>query len=375
MRFSEIYGHADLKQKLVAAARQGRIPHAQMFTGGEGNFSLAMALAYAQFLSCTQQTETDSCGECSSCRKYNAMIHPDLHFTFPFYGDKTTNSSDFMTEFRAAVTGNHLLGINDWIEAIGGEGKNLNININEVRGIFRKLSLRPYESEYKVLLMWLPEYLGKEGNTLLKLIEEPPDKTIFLLVTENLQAILPTIISRTQIVKIPVFSHAEIEQYLKESGLSTDTNLIKNIAMMSEGNLNKAVKLLSDVESPMFEIFRQWMLECHKGQMENILALTEKITDQGKDFFKLFLNYGLHIIRATLTADYKSSNSYLSDQEIEFVGKLKKYITVGNVEELYNAFNSGIFEIERYGNVKLIYINLSLKLKNNLKLSQQKVLN
>lgn len=367
LKFSTIYGHSDIKAKLAAAANSDRVPHAQLFVGKEGTFSLSLAIAYAQYLSCSDRKENDSCGNCGSCRKYELLVHPDLHFCFPFFGDKNTSSNDFIAEFRELVKANPLLSFGDWTEAIGGEGKNLNINIFEIRSIFRRLSLKAFESPFKVLIVWLPEYLGKEGNVLLKLVEEPPENTIFLFVTENMSAILPTIISRTQILKIPIYNHAEIETYLLQNNLVADQDTAKNIAMMAEGNLNKAIKLSGNFESPMYEVFRQWLLDCYSGNFANVFAFTEKLTEGGKDYFKNFLYYGLQILRATLLASGQSSNNFLTAQEKDFVNKLRKLITIENAQDIYNAFNHSIFETERYVNVKLIYINLSLKLRNSMK--------
>lgn len=367
LKFSDIYGHADVKAKLINSAKSGRVAHAQLFTSKEGAMSLPLAIAYAQFLSCTDQQSDDSCGVCGSCRKYALLAHPDLHFTFPFFGDSKTSASDFITEFREAVINNPMLSVGDWVEAIKGESKNLNINTFEIRSIFRRLSLRAYESEFKILIIWLPEFLKKEGNILLKLVEEPPDNTVFLMVTENESDILPTIISRTQILKIPNYSQAEIEDYLIARELVSNAIVARNVALMAEGNLNKAVKLTSGVESPIFEDFRAWLLNCYNGNMENIFAFTEKLSEGGKDFFKIFLTYGLHIIRATMVSSHQVEKDWLTPNENEFVKKLSKFIHIENVQQIYNAFNSSIYETERYGNVKLIYINLSLKLKNCMK--------
>lgn len=367
MKFSEIYGHADVKAKLINSATTGRVAHAQLFTSKEGALSLPLAIAYAQFLSCTDKQLDDSCGACSSCRKYALLAHPDLHFTFPFYGDSKTSCNDFIEDFRGAVIENHMLSFGDWVECIKGEGKNLNINTFEIRSIFRKLSLRAYESEYKILIIWLPEFLKKEGNILLKLVEEPPDNTVFLLVTENQSEILPTIISRTQILKIPNYTQDEMEAYLIKNELVTNAIIARNIALMSEGNINKAIKLTEGVENPIFEDFRAWLLNCYNGNMENIFAFTEKLTEGGKDYFKIFLTYGLHIIRATMVSAHQPEKDWLTPNENEFVNKLSKFIHIENVQEIYKAFNNSIFETERYVNVKLIYINLSLKLKNSMK--------
>jgi len=375
LKFSDIYGHQAIKTKLINSATSGRVAHAQLFTSKEGALSLPLAIAYAQFLSCTDKQADDSCGLCSSCRKYALLAHPDLHFTFPFFGDSKTSSSDFIAEFRAAVINNPMISVGDWVEYIKGEGKNLNINTFEIRSIFRRLALRAYESEYKILIIWLPEFLKKEGNILLKLVEEPPDNTVFIFVTENENEILPTIISRTQILKIPNYSQVEIEDYLIKKELVNNAIVARNVALMAEGNLNKAVKLTGGVESPIFEDFRAWLLNCYNGKMENIFEFTDKLSEGGKDYFKIFLTYGLHIIRATMVSAHQSEKDWLTPNENEFVKKLSKFIHIENVQQIYNAFNNSIYETERYGNVKLIYINLSLKLKNSMRpMSEPKVM-
>lgn len=370
MKFSEIHGHHQLKANLRASIRQGRIPHAQMMIAKEGCSALPMAIAYAQYVACLNKTEDDSCGVCSSCVKYNQMIHPDLHFSFPIYGSNET-CDDFMQEFREAVGKNPLITLNKWFEAIDGDNKKPNINIKECRNIIRKLSLKPYESDYKVLIMWLPEYLGKEGNVLLKLLEEPPEKTLFLLVTENQEMILTTIISRTQYIKIPVYSSPEIEHYLSSNGLA-EGDLAKNAALMAEGNLSKAVDLAKEMDNPQFEVFRLWLLDCYQGNIGKIIAELDTFVERGKEQVKMLLIYGIHMVRASMLINHQDLSSRLSSNELEFAGKLSKLIGLEAANTIYHEFNRAIFEIDRNGSVKIILINLSLNLKNCLKSENKK---
>lgn len=366
MKFSEIHRHNSLKEAFISSIRQGRIPHAQMFIGREGNAALPLAIAYAQYTSCLNRTETDSCGTCSSCNKYNQLIHPDLHFSFPIYGSEY-DCDEYMSNFREAFLANPMLTLSDWFRAIDGENKKPNINIKECRNIIKKLSLRPYESDYKVLIMWLPEYLGKEGNVLLKLIEEPPANTLFLLVTENQDMILTTIISRTQFAKINPYSYQDIEDYLLEKQIAS-IEVAKNAALIAEGNLSKAIQLASELVNPQFDDFRQWMLDCYQGNLSKIISDMDGYTEKGKEGLKMFMNYGVHLLHSAFLVKHKSMEATLTEAELEFVKKISKFIHIGNIAEIYDAFNRAIFEMDRNGSVKLILINLSLKLKNCLKM-------
>jgi DNA polymerase-3 subunit delta' len=365
VKFSEIFGHTDIKHNLMSAAKSGRIPHAQLFVSKEGSSSLALAVAYAQYIACINKGEEDSCGTCSSCVKFKQLIHPDLHLSFPIYGSEETSDS-FVQEFREAFLGNPNMNINDFFEYIKGSAKKPNINIKECRNVIKKLSLKPYESEYKFLLMWLPEYLGKEGNILLKLIEEPPAKTIILFVTENQDQILTTIISRTQFVHVPRYSSGEIEQYLNEQNIASG-ELAKNISLMSEGNINRALVLSKEMENSQLEDFRQWLLDSYNGDVGKIIVEIDKYTEKGKERLKMFFQYGLQMLRSALIVDHQDISSKLTKGEYEFVQKLSKLINLKNADEIYRSFNRAIFELDRNGSVKLILINLSLKLKSCLR--------
>ena len=368
LKFSEIYGQTAVKQAFVTAIQQGRIPHAQMFIGREGSSALPLAMAYAQYAACLNRDGDDSCGSCSSCVKYKQLIHPDLHFTFPIYGGDVT-CDDFMPEFREALLADPLLTLSGWFRHIEAENKKPNIPVRECRNIIRKLSLKPYESEFKVLIMWLPEYLGKEGNVLLKLLEEPPHNTLFLLVCENQEFILSTIISRTQFTRIPSYSFEAIADYLNTHQIASG-DLARNAALMAEGNLSKAIQLAGEMVNPQFDDFRQWLLDCYQGNIGNILSNMDGYTEKGKEGLKLFMNYGVHLLRSSMISRHREADPTLTASEAEFVGKVARFIHIGNIGEIYDAFDKAIFEIDRNGSVKLILITLSLKLKNCLRMAE-----
>jgi DNA polymerase-3 subunit delta' len=368
LKFADIHSHQAIKEGFISSIKQGRIAHAQMFIGREGNGALGLAVAYAQFASCLDRREDDSCGVCSSCLKYQNLVHPDLHFSFPIYG-ADVNCDEFINEFRTALTADPLLTLNSWFTSLNAENKKPNIPIKECRNIIRKLALKPYESEFKVLIIWLPEYLGKEGNVLLKLLEEPPEKTLFLLVTENQESILSTIISRTQFTRIPSYSYEEINGYLVGRNIA-NADLARNAALMAEGNLSKAIQLAGEIENPQFDDFRQWLLDCYQGNVSKIISDMDAYTDKGKEGLKLFLNYGVHLLRSSLLVRHRPENNKLTEAELEFANKLSKFIHIGNISQIYDGFNKAIFEIDRNGSVKLILINLSLKLKNCLRMPE-----
>src|SRR6201995_56368 len=217
MQFKQIVGQDAIKQRLVTSVKENRVSHAQLFLGPGGSGSLPLAVAYAQFLSCEARLPADSCGECSSCRKYQKLMHPDLHFSYPFFAKHKDDSAiSFIEEWREAFSAHPYLTLDIWRGYLDAENKQANINIAECHQILKKLSFKPFESLYKVLILWLPEYLDKEGNALLKIIEEPQPNTLFLLVAQNQDHVLNTILSRTQLVKIPQLSYNDIKEHFVE---------------------------------------------------------------------------------------------------------------------------------------------------------------
>src|SRR5690606_1848704 len=277
MRFQDIIGHQSIKEHLVGTVRHNRVSHAQLFLGPEGSGSLALAVAYAQFINCENKLENDSCGQCASCRKYEKLIHPDLHFSYPFYRTKDAPvATDFIEEWRKALLANPYLNFTYWRDQLEAGNKQANIPIKEAHDIIKKLSLKAFEAEYKVLIMWLPEYLDKEGNALLKLIEEPPAKTLFLLVAENQDKIINTIISRTQLIEGNKLSHGEMKNYLVEEK-KIDPPRANEIAFIADGNMQEAFQLLHQgEENKTFDLLIRWFRHIVTDNGEQLIAVCEE---------------------------------------------------------------------------------------------------
>ena len=247
MEFRQIVGQEKTKQLLLGMGRSDRMPHAQIFLGPTGCGKLALALAFAQYVLCIDKQENDSCGKCTNCIKSAKLIHPDIHYSYPTVGTKVV-STNLLTEWRSAILEDAYMDVNQWLHHIGAENKQGNINKDECVSIIKKLSLKIFEGSHKILIMWLPEYLGKEGNRLLKLIEEPPENTLFILVAEEQEKILNTILSRCQIVKINRLQDEQIVQYLaNEKGV--DEAKASSVAHLADGDLGSAKKLLDNTEN------------------------------------------------------------------------------------------------------------------------------
>lgn len=369
MHFREVAGHTELKKGLIEGVSAGRIPHAQLFLGPEGSGNLALAFAYAQYISCTDKTPDDSCGACNSCRKYNQMVHPDLHFSFPFITDpkeKDETCSDvYITQWRSTFLANPYLNLFDWMAALKAEDKQPNINSFEARKIIKKLSLKAFESYFKVLIMWLPEFLGPQSNILLKLIEEPPLNTIFLLCANNEDRLLPTIISRTQLVKCKPYLQTEIADWLVINK-NVETELAGNIAVMASGNIHKAIELSGEVSYTQFENFRNWLNVCVRGNYNDVQKWVDSVVENGKDSIKAFAQYALFVMRARLVSAYNIGGNQLTEQELELVQKFAARFPEKNVEIAYRELNNVLFGIERNGNPKFILVNLTFAMRKLL---------
>lgn len=366
MKFAEVTGQDHLKNILRQGVRAGRIPHAQLFLGGQGSGSLGLALAYATYIGCTARTEEDSCGECPSCRKMASLTHPDLHFSFPFPSNKGDMATELYAEWREALIANPLMTYEDWMTALGAENKQGNIPIKECHAIIRNLSLKAYENEYKMLLMWLPEYLGHEGNVLLKIMEEPPQKTLFLLVAENPDKILTTIRSRTQLVRVPPVEEQAVAEWLKTT-FSTPDEDARRLALMSGGNLVLAKELAGNEENQYLTPFRKWMGMCYHKKFNEAMKWAEDFSGQGREQMKGFFTYALEIIRAVIANKYLGERSGLSPQEQKFVEQFGALLDLNKVNRMYDMFSKAFYETERNGNARMILSDLSFGMGKILK--------
>lgn len=349
----------------------GRIPHAQLLLGPEGSANLALALAFVQYVTCDNRTEDDSCGNCSACNKISKMIHPDLHFTYPTIGAKQL-STTFIEQWRKAVAANPYMNVTEWLRHIDKDSKQGNITVDECRDIIRRLSLRSFESEYRFLILWLPEYLGKEGNTLLKLIEEPPAKTIFLLVAHDQESILTTIRSRTQLFSIPRFKEEEIKTYLLQHDLA-DEEQLDGIAFMSEGNMNRAIALCSLDETSFFPGFRAWLLACYNRKIPDMLSWSDTTSQLGREGIKQLLEYGVKLLREVVMMKNEAQSLIrVNGQELDFVQKFSQLVNDEMLESMIQLLGEQIYYIERNANPKISLFHLSLLFKNIMASSRAK---
>ncbi|WP_026897476.1 DNA polymerase III subunit [Daejeonella oryzae] len=368
MQFSDIIGQEEVKQHLVQTVLENRVSHAQLFLGPEGSGSLALALAYAQFISCLEPGPADSCGHCSSCRKYSKLIHPDLHFSYPFFAKKAEDTAlKYLSEWREAFLSNPYLNLNEWRNQLDAENKQANINIAECHQIIHKLSLKPFESEYKVMIMWLPEHLEKEGNSLLKIIEEPAQKTLFLLVAQNQDQILQTIISRTQLVKIPRLKDRDVSELLMYKKGVSETKA-SQIAYLSEGNLQAALTFLQSDENDNFQLFSAWMRMTYADQGGTILEFVDKAAKLGRENQKNFLRFGINMIReSVLILSGASQLVHLSDAELNFITNFSRFMDLQKAEAISGELEKAHYHVERNANPKILFLDVSLQLVKILK--------
>ncbi len=366
MLFSEVIGQEVLKRELVEMINSERVPHAQLFLGPSGSGKLALAVAFAQYLLCVGDKKEDACGLCASCSKVQKFIHPDLHFSFPFVGAKNT-SNNFLAEWRIALKENPYMNNNQWLQSIGAENKQGNINKDECLSIISKLNLKAFESEFKVLLMWLPEYLGKEGNRLLKLIEEPPENTFFILVAENQEMILNTILSRCQIVKINQLNDEEVVEGIRKRA-EMNLEQARSIAHMASGDFNEALKLLDKKENNNASLFLEWMRICYKGSGVEMVPWVENFAKIGRENQKHFLRYALHFLREYMLVKLTGNqNLRLQEEELKTALNLRKVIELDQIQDISKLFDDCFYHVERNANPKILFLDASIKLNSILK--------
>jgi DNA polymerase-3 subunit delta' len=363
MQFKHIAGQSAVKQRLVNTVNDNRVSHAQLFLGPEGSGSLALAIAYAQYLSCEDKQPDDSCGVCSSCRKYQKLAHPDLHFSYPFFAkDKGDTALTFIEQWREALLANTYLSLDIWRSYLDAENKQANINIAECHQIIKKLSFKPFESSYKILILWLPEYLDKEGNALLKIIEEPQPNTLFLLVAQNQDQILNTILSRTQLVKIPALSSDEIKEELMQHHHQTEFAATE-IAYLSNGNLTEALSMLQQENKSYHALFVQWLRLCFSNKGIEVMTFVEQAAKMGRENQKNFLRYGISFIRecCLLMAD-AGHLVHLPAQELETAQKMTLVMNIAMAQAISTELEKAHYHIERNANPKILFLDVSLQI-------------
>ena len=369
MQFKEIIAQESIKDQLIQTVLENRVSHAQLFLSAAGSGALPLAIAYAQFINCQNKLPKDSCGECSSCRKYERYIHPDLHFSYPFFAkDKNDVSTNYLEEWREMLLHDSYFDIDIWRSKLDAGNKQPNINIAECHDIIKKLSYKAFEAETKVIIIWLPEYLDTQGNALLKIIEEPPANTLFILVTQNQEQILTTILSRTQIVKIPKLTDTEIENYLiNKSQLSE--NQATEYSFLADGNLIEAKLLLEDTPNNNANHFTDWLRMGYGNKVPAMIDFTEVIAKWGRENQKNFLKYGINFLReCSLLLSGADDLVKLPTETLSVAVKLTtNVLNLAMVEALINELEQAHYHIERNANPKILFLDVSLQLVKIIK--------
>jgi len=373
MQFQQIIGSESIKQKLVNEVKNERVSHANMFIGPEGSGKLQMAIGLAQFMLCENPGENDSCGVCASCKQCSSLTHPDVHFAFPVVlskTDKIESSDDRRTEWNDLLLKKKYFNLEQWQTELGELGKKAIIGKEESSHILKKLSLKSFSGRHKFMIIWLPEKMNAtSANKLLKLLEEPPEETYFFLVSDNTDAILPTITSRTQFVRIPAIDGTLIEKYLVDH-YGTDEGVARSITGFSQGNLNEAIHLVEgDVDHRLFfDLFVKMMRAAYTANPMDLMSVSEDITTLERERQKNFLRYSMHIFRESLILNYlKGKLIHLKEEEIAFLNKFAPFINNKNITQLIEEFNSAFYQLDRNANPKILFSDLVIKLTKLIK--------
>ncbi|WP_034260083.1 DNA polymerase III subunit [Altibacter lentus] len=374
MDFSEVIGQKHLHSHLIKTVENGRVPHAQLFVGNSGSGLLPMAIAYAQHLLC-QAHEPGSIDRQHCKQKVAKLAHPDLHFVYPVNTNdvvkKNPVSSLFSEEWRAFVLSNPYASLFDWFQTLGIENKQGNINVREAEEISKRLSLKAYEGGYKVMIIWMAEKMNTEcANKILKLVEEPPEKTVLLLLTEQEEQILATIRSRCQRLHFPLLPEEQIAKALQTKHAVSE-NVAKKISRQSHGDFNKALHLFQqDGDDKVFEKwFVQWVRTAfkakgNKGSIHSLISWSETIAGEGRETQKKFLTFCLELFRQAMLQNYKADSLiFFEAQEPGFsIQKFAPFIHQNNIYAITHALEDAIYHVERNGNAKIIFTDLSIRL-------------
>jgi DNA polymerase-3 subunit delta' len=367
MFFKYIIGQEDIKRHLLQSVKDGYIPHARMIYGPEGVGKIALALAYARYLSCSNRGEDDACGVCPSCIKYNKLSHPDLHFVYPIVkNDKKKKEicDDYLKEWREFVLKNPYFNFNSWLNFIGAENSQGMIYAKESDEIIRKLNLKAYESEYKVMIVWLPEKMHEAcANKLLKMIEEPPKNTVFLLISENPDNVIGTIQSRTQRLPVPPIASEAMAQALENTGLDTVTT--NSLVHLANGNYLKVLELIENSEEnkQYLNLFITIMRNCWKRDVKNMKMEADNFAGLGREKQKAFLSYAGNFVRENFFYRLNVPEiNYMNSDETNFSVNFSPYVKENNVIGLIDELALAERHIESNVNPRMVFFDLSMKI-------------
>lgn len=388
MLFKDIIGQQEVKTQLLELVQHNRLSHALIFLGREGSGALSLAITFAEYISLTPRSGSSSSslfgdapevapqlpitpGEAddwmqkqTGYSKIKDLVHPDIHFSYPVVTKKPGSppvSTDYINEWREFIKSYPYGNVYDWLQFIGAENKQGNITAYECNDIIRKLSLKSFESEYKTLVMWMPEYLGNEGNKLLKLIEEPPANTLFILVAENESQILPTILSRCQLIRIPSLETKDIEEALIGRN-KTEPAMARQTASVSEGNYREALQMLQHADEDWQSLLREWLNAVLKTGPVAQTKWVEEISKLGRERQKQFLRYFNHLLEQAIRLGIMGDSFYLPEKERDFAERLNKIATLPQQQAIIEELDKAAYYIERNANAKILFHALTIKL-------------
>ena len=375
MLFSEILGQDYIKSHLTKSASLGRIPHAQLFVGPEGSGTLAMAIAYSQYVLCGNLDGENNTGNESCNMKFKSISHPDLHFIFPTVTTEDVKtkpkSLDFMVDWRQFIAENPYGGLFDWYKILGVQNKQGEIRVDDAQEILKALALKSYEGGYKIVIVWMAEKMNiSASNKLLKLLEEPPEKTVFILISENEEDIIQTIRSRCQVLHFNGLSEKIIADglILREN---IEASLADKIAHQSQGNYNKALLLLDEEseELPFEEWFVSWVRAAFRAKgnaaaIQDLILWSEQIAGLGRETQKKFLNFCIDMFRQALLLNYETPKLVYMEMKVpKFkLENFAPFVNGNNINDIFKELSDAMYHIERNGNAKIILTDLSIKL-------------
>ena len=368
MFFRDIIGQEEIKQRLIQNVQENKIAHAQLFCGSEGVGKLPLAIAYARYISCLNPSNEDACGKCPNCIKFNHLAHPDLHFIFPVVKKKSTKdvvSDDYIAEWRELIAKTPYFNLHTWLEEMGAENQQAQIYVKESNEIIRKLSLKSSQGGYKIIIIWLPEKMNQEcSNKLLKLLEEPAEQTVFLLVSEEPDMLLTTIQSRTQRINIKGIEEKDLKEALMNiHGLQEQD--ATDIAHRSEGNFLKAIESISlnEENKLFFDLFVALMRLSYQRKIKEMKVWSENVAAMGRERQKHFLSYCQRMIRENFIYNFHNrSITYLGSEEEAFSTRFAPFINERNVMEIMSELNEAQRHIEQNVNAKMVFFDFSLKM-------------
>ncbi len=370
MLFSELSGQSEVKKRLIQSVKEARISHAQLFAGEDGFGTLPLALSFAQYILCEDKQENDACGKCSACVKVQKLIHPDLHLVFPVTttaGNLKPISDDFIGEWREAVLEDPYLNATEWYRLLGQENKQGMIYKHESDEIIRKLSLKTFEADYKIMIIWQADRMNMScANKLLKILEEPPPQTLFIFISAFPDLLLPTILSRLQTIRIPALKEEDIMFFLN-SKLDISEKDAKSLSALSGGSISRALEYFrsSDEQSENLELFIKWMRLCYKKDVVEINDWVDNLAATGREKIKQFLLYSIAMLRENFLLnempEHKDVLVRMGDKESEFSKNFSRFIKQNNIFPLSEELNKAIRDIEANAYQKTVLLDLSLK--------------